>query len=195
MSNRIRLSLLLGVVAVAGLVGLLTSPAGASPTSQGRRFWNDLAITAYNSGAGLSVDQIGSGSILDLKDGSTSEYTFDQSSATFLNALTLSGGEVLTGHLAASTAAPVAGVASTAIALGGLLQPVSMATAGTVPITIPSAGRIICIYNTGSQSVTLDDSGNQVLAGGGTPVALGQYDTICGFSDGTRFIELMRSNN
>lgn len=187
MSTRIRLSLLMVSVAVAGLVGLLTSPAGASPTGQ-RRFLNDLSITAYNSGAGLSVNQVGSGSVLDLKDGGSSEYTFDQSGATFLNPLTM-------GALVASTAAPLAGVASTAVAPDGILQPVSMATAGTVPLTIPSAGKIICIYNTGSQSVTLDDSGNQVLGGGGTPIALGQYDVICGFSDGTRFIEIARSNN
>lgn len=194
MNTRIRLLLLMGVVAVAGLVGLLTRPAGASPTGQ-RRFFNDLSITSYNSAAGLDVDQVGSGSILNLSDGGADEYTFDQSGATFVNPLTLSGGEILTGHLAASTAVPLAGVASTAIAPAGLLQPVSMATAGTVPITIPSAGRIICIYNTGSQSVSVDDSGNQVLSGGGTPVALGQYDVLCGFSDGTRFIEIGRADN
>jgi hypothetical protein len=53
----------MGVVAVAGLVGLITSPAGASPTNQGRRFWNDLSITAYNSGAGLNVNQVGTGKL------------------------------------------------------------------------------------------------------------------------------------
>lgn len=94
--------------------------------------------------------------------------------------------------LKAATAAPIAGVASTEIAPTGLIQPVSMATAGTVPITIPGAGSIVCIYNTGSEVVTIADSGNQVLSASG---AMGQYDVICGISDGTRFIEFARSNN
>lgn len=94
--------------------------------------------------------------------------------------------------IVAATAAPLVGVASTAVAPAGLLQPISMATAGTVPITIPAAGQIICIWNTGSETVTIADSGNQVLSASG---ALGQYDVLCGISDGTRFIEFARSNN
>ena len=186
--------LLLAVMALAVVVAFRAIPAGASPTAQ-RRFFNDLSITTYNTGAGLSVDQISTGSIVDMKDGGTSEYTFDQSGATFLNPLTLSGGANLTGHLVAATAVPVAGVASTAIALGGLLQPVSMATAGTVPLTIPDAGKIVCFYNTGSQAVSIDDTSTQVLSTGGTPMPLGQYDVLCGFSDGTRFIQFATSNN
>lgn len=94
--------------------------------------------------------------------------------------------------IVAATAAPLVGVASTAIAPAGLLQPVSMATAGTVPITIPAAGQIICIWNTGSEVVTIADTGNQILSASG---ALGQYDMLCGISDGTRFMEFARSNN
>lgn len=94
--------------------------------------------------------------------------------------------------IVAATSAPLAGVASTAIAPSGLIQPVSMATAGTVPITIPAAGQIVCIFNTGSETVTIADTGNQVLSASG---ALGQYDVLCGISDGTRFIEFARANN
>ena len=182
-----RIAVLLAAIALVWLVVPTTSPAGASPTGQ-RRFFSDLSITSYNSGAGLTVDQAGSGSVLTLKDGGSSEYTFDQSGATFLNPLTM-------GVLVASTAAPVAGVASTPIALGGILQPVSMATAGTVPLTIPDAGKIVCFYNTGSQAVSIDDTSTQVLSTGGTPMPLGQYDVLCGFSDGTRFIQFATSNN
>lgn len=111
---------------------------------------------------------------------------------TYSGLVSANAGLSLVGHLRAATAAPAALVTGTALAPGALLQPVSMATAGTVPLTIPTAGRIICVWNTGSQGVTIADSGNQVLAGN---VTLGQYDTLCGVSDGTRFLEIMRSNN
>lgn len=94
--------------------------------------------------------------------------------------------------LVVATSAALVGVASTAVAPVGLIQPVSIATAGTVPITVPAAGQIVCIYNTGSEVFTIADSGNQVLSASG---ALGQYDVVCGISDGTRFIEFARSNN
>lgn len=94
--------------------------------------------------------------------------------------------------LAFATGAPMAAVTGTVIAPSAVLHPVSMATAGTVPLTIPSAGRITCFWNTGSQGVTVADTGNQVLAGNFT---LGQYDVLCGISDGTRFIEITRTNN
>lgn len=106
--------------------------------------------------------------------------------------LTVIGGQDLTGHLTLATAAPSALVTGTAVAPAAVLQPVSMATAGTVPITVPSAGRVVCLWNTGSQGATIADSGNQVLAGN---ITLGQYDVLCGISDGTRFIEITRSNN
>lgn len=102
------------------------------------------------------------------------------------------GIQLLGGPIAVGTSVPLAGVASTAIAPVGLLQPVSMATAGTVPITIPSAGQMTCIWNTGTEVVTIADTGNQVLS---ASAALGQYDSLCGVSDGTRFIEVSRSNN
>lgn len=102
------------------------------------------------------------------------------------------GGLNLNGPVAYATSVPLAGVASTAVAPVGRLQPVSMATAGTVPITIPPAGQVVCVYNTGSQTVTIADTGNQVLT---TAAALGQYDAVCGISDGTRFIEISRADN
>lgn len=106
--------------------------------------------------------------------------------------LNASGGLALNGPIAVATSGPLAGVASTAVAPVGLLQPVSMATAGTVPITIPPIGQYVCIWNTGSEVVTIADTGNQILT---ASAALGQYDVLCGLSDGTRFIETSRANN
>lgn len=190
------LTLLAAVVLVGG--ALLASPVGASVLEQAssiRRSFYPFHIDANHTDAILSADQDGSGSIATFKDGGTSEFTIDQSSSTTTNPLIVSGAAVTMNGLIASTAAAIAGVASTPVAPTGLLQPVSMATAGQVPITIPDAGRIVCIYNTGSQAVSIDDTSTQVLNSGGTPIALGQYDVLCGFSDGTRFIQFSTSNN
>ena len=56
----------------------------------------------------------------------------------------------------------------------------------TPTITIPAAGTFGCFYNTVTRTITFVDTGNQVLSGN---AALGQYDWLCGWSDGTRFIQ------
>ena len=46
--------------------------------------------------------------------------------------------------------------------------------------------------NTGSNAINIADSGNQVLT---AAIALGQYDWLCGYSDGTRYMEIGRADN
>lgn len=81
---------------------------------------------------------------------------------------------------------------------GGAIVPTGavqvLASSGTVTptITIPAAGKSVCFYNRSSTTINFADTGNQVLAGA---FAMGQYDVLCGWSDGTRFIETKRSNN
>jgi len=62
----------------------------------------------------------------------------------------------------------------------------------TPTLAIPLAGVYACFYNTSANAILIQDTGNQVLAGNAT---LGQYDTLCIWSDGTRVIEISRSNN
>lgn len=195
--NRRTLSAIIAGVFVLG-VALFATPAGAAVLEQAsaiRRSFYPFQIETNHTNAALQADQTGSGSIINAKDGGVSEFTIDQSSTTTLNPFIVDGSYITMNGIVASTAAALTGVASTPIAPTGLLQPVAMATAGQVPITIPAAGRIVCIYNTGSQAVSIDDTTTQVLNSGGTPIALGQYDVLCGFSDGTRFIQFATSNN
>jgi len=77
-------------------------------------------------------------------------------------------------------------------ALTATLQPIQAAGAVTPTITIPAADVTACIYNTSSNAILIQDTGNQVLTADAT---LGQYDVLCGYSDGTRFIETSRANN
>lgn len=87
-----RLSALLSVLVLLG-VALFATPAGAAVLEQAqniKRAYYPLHIEANHSDATFQVDQTGSGSIANFKDGGTSEYTLDQSSATFVNQLNLS---------------------------------------------------------------------------------------------------------
>lgn len=154
------------------------------------------------NGANLVIDATGNTALRATQDNlpiltlggtpTAAAFTVKNSAGTAVAVVRGNGELSALNALVAATAAPLAGVASTAVAPTGLLQPISMATAGTVPITIPAAGQIICIWNTGSETVTIADTGNQVLS---ASAALGQYDVVCGLSDGTRFIEFARSNN
>jgi len=79
-----------------------------------------------------------------------------------------------------------------AFAIAGSWQPITAAGTVTPTITIPAAGVSACIENTSAQTVNLADTGNQVLT---AAFPMGQYDVLCGHSDGTRFIETSRANN
>jgi hypothetical protein len=79
-----------------------------------------------------------------------------------------------------------------AFAISASWQPVKATGTVTPTITIPSAGVRVCVENITSSSVVIADTGNQVL---GATRTLGQYDVLCGFSDGTRFIETSFANN
>lgn len=66
----------------------------------------------------------------------------------------------------------------------------------TVPATItlgaPSINALFALENVSAQTITLVDTGTTVLGGNW---AAGQYDTIWLWYDGSRWVELARSNN
>lgn len=92
MTKRTRIALGLGLAATVAAVSLasLHSPATADGLYQAFRRWGQTFVVTAVSDAALDVDQRGSGSIVNMSDGGTDEYTFDQSSATFVNQLNLS---------------------------------------------------------------------------------------------------------
>lgn len=85
--RKLFLTVALALVVVVGLVPTTTLATGLEQAV--RRLGNTFIVTSV-SHAALDVDQRGSGSILNLSDGGADEYTFDQSSATFVNQLNLS---------------------------------------------------------------------------------------------------------
>lgn len=118
--------------------------------------------------------------------------------------LAVTGNTTLGGTLGVTGAATLAGLnkltAGTSItvtngaafAVTATMQPITAAGAVTPTLTIPAAGVYACVYNTSSNAILIQDTGNQVLTAAAT---LGQYDMLCGYSDGTRFIETSRANN
>lgn len=82
----------------------------------------------------------------------------------------------------------------TAFTPTGTYQPITAAGAvtPTVSTTGFSAGDLLVLINTGSNAITLADSGTAKLA---SAAALGQYDSITLIFDGTNWIEFSRSNN
>lgn len=122
--------------------------------------------------------------------GSGCEYQFE-SGAT----LEAQRGSVVSlgGNVFGPLQTPVAVVYQTPFSPNGYNQPIIALTAtAVVSFTVPSAPGIYVITNVGTANITLDDAGNTVMGG---DFNMGQYDTAWFYSDGTRMIEMGRSNN
>lgn len=107
--------------------------------------------------------------------------------------LALTAGDLAVGgnvNLTAQTAISVTDGA--AFTPTGKLQPLTAAGEVTPTLTIPAAGSDYCFYVADDVTIHLADTGNQVLS---AAWAGGQYDWLCGWSDGTRFMEKNRSDN
>lgn len=96
------------------------------------------------------------------------------------------------GYLLAPAQTPIAVTPGSPIAANGLFQPFSSGAVTGLTLTVGSAGQVYVYMNTGTNAVTITDTGTTVLA---SNFAMGQYDVLGVRSDGTRMIELFRSNN
>jgi len=74
----------------------------------------------------------------------------------------------------------------------GRYQPVLTTITRGVTITVGAEGMVTTITNVSTPTLTITDTGTLIMAGN---LALGQYDNLTLRSDGTRWIELGRSNN
>lgn len=114
--------------------------------------------------------------------------------STFAAAITQSDGDLTVADdlvLAAQTAITVTDGA--AFAPTGTYQAIQAAAEVTPTITAgATAGTVVTLINTSAQTINLADSGTLMLSAAG---ALGQYDALILWSDGTNWIEISRSNN
>jgi hypothetical protein len=75
----------------------------------------------------------------------------------------------------------------------GTYQPIQAAGEVTPTITAgATAGDLLVLINTSAQTINLADSGTLMLTAAG---ALGQYDSLTLWSDGTNWIEISRADN
>ena len=74
----------------------------------------------------------------------------------------------------------------------GSFQPLTAVGTSTCGLTIGSSGDFLYLVNTSAESIIITDQTTVALAGNAT---LGQYDSLYLICDGTRWIELSRSNN
>lgn len=159
------------------------SATGAWTSGQTNNNWVRVAAPTAIATAtpAVVIDNAGVSALLEIRDSATPVARFPNG-----------GGFLFTGLLNGTAAAEVTVLDATPFAIGGTFQPITAAGAVAPTITIPAAGVVACIYNTSANTITIADSGNQVLT---ASAVLGQYDMLCGYSDGTRFIEFARANN
>lgn len=140
--------------------------------------------------------EVQSGATLDLQSGSTTTFasipTFTSISSS--GTITQSNGNLIVAdwlRIVAQTSITV----STHITPTGSYQPLT-AAAWVTPTVAPASGFtngfILYLVNNSTSNINIADSGNIVLS---AAALLGQYDTLTLRSDGTRWVELERSNN
>lgn len=160
------------------------------------------ATLCYRPEGGASFDcdsggafNVNTGAALAVDSGATATFagtTTFSAAPTFSAGLNSAAAVTLTGLNKIAAGGSITVTNGAAFTPTATFQPIAAAGAVTPTLTIPAAGVALCVYNTSSNAVLIQDTGNQVLTADAT---LGQYDVLCGYSDGTRFIETSRANN
>ena len=185
----------------------LEQPAAAAPDRYVESLWVDKIFTSAGTSTLTGAAALNGGLTLDTTTFTVADTTGNTAisgtltvtdttalvgATTVTGAAALNGGLTLAGLATLTAATSVTVTDGVAFAISGAWQPISAAGAVTPTITIPAAGVFVCIMNTAAQNVLIQDAGNQVLT---ADAILNQYDVLCGYSDGTRFIEVSRANN
>lgn len=170
-------ALVFAVIAMLFAATLLAQPA--------------LAARAHNAifcdgGETLCVEAWGGSGITIYSDaGSTTKFSITGASGNLFTA----------GLLRTGAGTTITVTAASAITPTASYQPITAAgaiTDATLPTSGFLAGQRVTFVNSGSNSITILDSGTSKLAGN---AALGQYDSLTVLFDGTNWIETNRSDN
>ena len=74
----------------------------------------------------------------------------------------------------------------------GTYQPITAAGTVTPTLTVGTAGDVVVLINTSAQTINIADSGTMML---NVAVALGQYDTLMLWCDGTNWLQIATADN
>ena len=135
------------------------------------------------------------GAIVAQKITATNGLTVTSGGATVTaGGLTVSAGATALGaklNLAPQTALVVTS-GGTITPVGAYQQITAAGAVGTSAITAGNAGDVLILINTGSNTITLTDTGTLKLGGN---AALGPSDALALFSDGTNWIQASKADN
>lgn len=107
--------------------------------------------------------------------------------------ITITDGNLVVADIERLTPQTTLAVASgTPITPVGSYQPISSTAAAGVTITVGTAGDTVTFINITTPTITITDTGTTMLSGN---AALGQYDTLTVYCDGTNWIEVAQTNN
>lgn len=196
---------LLSVVAIMQTAPIAASPPAAQPTQIPTTVPYDIqapganAVDINNGG----IFRSGVGIVGDANEPQLSIVANSTQTANVVNVENTSGtalfrvgpsGDVTFGaDLVGSAQTGLTITQDSAITCLGMNCPISAAGAlSTGTVTVPAAGTLLIIRNTGSNTITISDTGTTMLSG---DIALGQYDTLTLLSDGTNVIQVATSNN
>ena len=182
---------------VACLVVAMLLAGGLSANAEGPwspvRFLRVL-VNAWIEGDLTVDDDVSVGDGLTVTGDTTLAGALDVSGATTLAlGLTQSDGDLVIAddvRVTAQTAISVTNGA--AFTPTGSYQPIESAGEVTPTLGVGTAGDLLVLINTSNTTVNLADTGTQMLT---AAAALGQYDSLTLWSDGTNWIELARADN
>jgi hypothetical protein len=142
----------------------------------------------------LLVDNDGVSNVVEFRDGGTPVwYIAADGSINSSGSQAQSDGDVVVAddlRITPQTSITVTnGAAFTAT---GTYQGIIAAGEVTPTITAGTAGDLLVLINTGTQTINIADTGTQMLS---AAWAAGQYDTLTLICDGTNWLEVSRSGN
>jgi len=175
-----------GILILALAVGFLVGPGAPLEETIARSYNTNV----YREQGGNKL-VVASGGEIEVQSGGT----FDLQSGAAVTGDADVSGEVQAGTFLNFTAATsITATNGNPITATASYQPIT--AAGEVTPTIETsgftAGDVLTLINTSAQTINIADTGNQVLS---AAAALGQYDVLALWFDGTRWIEISRSDN
>ena len=187
--------MVVGIAILAVVVGLLWMMSASKSDevvtiqalSGGMTTLSGLTISGSNTDE-LVVDQTGTGDIVELRDDGTAVVRVPDGGGVTL----LDGDLVVADDLRIATQTAITVTDGNPFTPTGTYQAIAAASEVTPTITVGSTGDVLVLINTSAQTVNIADTSTAKLS---AAAALGQYDALILWCDGTNWIEISRSDN
>jgi hypothetical protein len=187
--------MVVGIAILAVVVGLLWMMSASKSDevvtiqalSGGMTNLSGLTISGSNTDE-LIVNQTGTGDIVELRDNGAAVVRVPDGGGVVL----LDGDLTVADDIRISAQTAITVTNGNPFTPTGTYQAITAASEVTPTITVGNAGDVLVLINTSAQTVNIADTGTAKLS---AAAALGQYDTLVLWCDGTNWIEISRSDN